>query len=392
MKKSLITLIVVIAAAAIGCAIYFLVRHKPHHVTYNTAVVERGSISNSITATGTIEPITQVEVGTQVSGIVNKIYVDYNSIVKKGQVIAELDKENLLNELASRKSNMNSAQSEFDYQQKLYNRVKELHDKHLASDEEYDQALYNYTRSKNSLEIAKVEVRKAQTNLGYATIYSPINGVVLSKAVEQGQTVASSFNTPTLFLIAEDLTQMRVVADVDEADIGGVAEGQRVSFTVDAYPQEIFNGKVVQVRQEATTTNNVVTYEVVINAPNDDLKLKPGLTASVTIYTVEHDSVLLVPAKALKFDPAAYIGPLDTIEDIKARQKVWTREGNKFIALEVMLGMSSGSHVEVIEGVTEGMRVITDATQGLMPGEEADGEQNTQTERSPFMPGPRKRK
>lgn len=378
-----------------GVAGYFLLKKKPHAVTYETAVVERGNINTSVTATGNVEPITQVEIGTQVSGIVDKIYVDYNSIVKKGQVIAELDKVNLLNELASRKSSLNSSQCEFNYQQKNYNRVKQLHDKQLVSDEEYDQAEYNYIRAKNSYEVAKIEVQKAQTNLGYATIYSPISGVVLSKAVEEGQTVASSFNTPTLFIIAEDLTQMRVIADVDEADIGGVKEHQRVTFTVDAYPQEVFNGEVVQVRQEATTTNNVVTYEVVINAPNNDLKLKPGLTASVTIYTMERDSVLLVPSKALKFSPNnILVGPMDTIQDINAIHKVWTREGHKFIAHQVEVGMSTGSQTEITSGVAEGTRVITDAVVGQMPGQGSvdGGSDDNKQERSPFMPGPRGKK
>ena len=298
MKKKVIIILIITVAAAI--AAWLLFGHKrPFEVTYNTAEVIRGSISSSITATGTIEPITQVEVGTQVSGIVNKIFVDYNSQVQKGQVIAELDKVNLQNELKAQQANLSTCQTEYDYQLKEYTRIKELHDKQLISDSEYDQAHYNYQRSKNSLEVARLNVAKAQTNLGYAPIYAPIDGVVLSKSVEEGQTVASSFNTPTLFIIAEDLTRMRVIADVDEADIGGVAEGQRVTFTVDAFPGEMFDGEVVQVRQEATSTNNVVTYEVVINAPNEDLKLKPGLTASVTIYTQEVNDVLIVPGKAL---------------------------------------------------------------------------------------------
>ena len=398
MKINKKTLWIIIAAVAVCLCVaaYFLNKKKPHEVTYESALVEMGSISNSITATGTVEPITQVEVGTQVSGIVDKIYVDYNSVVKKGQVIAELDKVNLLNNLASRKSSLNSAQSEYEYQKKTFERIKQLHNKQMVSDDEYDQAEYNYTRAKNSYDVAKIEVQKAQTDLGYATIYSPISGVVLSKSVEEGQTVASSFNTPTLFVIAEDLTQMRVIADVDEADIGGVQENQRVTFTVDAYPQEVFNGQIVQVRQEAKTTNNVVTYEVVINAPNDNLKLKPGLTASVTIFTLERDSVLLAPSKALKFSPNdILLGALDTVIDVKAAKKVWTREGRRFIAHKVETGMSTGSQTEIISGISKGTRVITEAISGQMPGEakaEDDSKNGSTTERSPFMPGPRGKK
>ncbi len=388
-RKIVLWSLAALAIVVIISAALLIRKHKPHDMIYETAAVERGSISTSITATGTVEPITQVDVGTQVSGIVDKIYVDYNSEVKKGQVIAELDKVNLLNNLASRKSSLNSAQSEYEYQKKTFERITQLHDKQMVSDDEFDQAQYNFTRAKNSYEVAKIEVQKAQTDLGYATIYSPINGVVLSKSVEEGQTVASSFNTPTLFVIAEDLTQMRVIADVDEADIGGVKEQQRVTFTVDAYPQEIFNGKVVQVRQEAKTTNNVVTYEVVINAPNNDLKLKPGLTAAVTIFTLERDSALLVPSKALKFNPNNItIGALDTIQDVKAVKKVWTRKGRTFIAHEVITGLSTGSHTEILEGVEEGTHVITEAIsgQGQQDNEEKDNA------RSPFMPGPRGKK
>lgn len=227
---------------------------------------------------------------------------------------------------------------------------------------------------------------KAQTNLGYATIYAPIDGVVLSKSVEEGQTVASSFSTPTLFVIAEDLTQMRVIANVDEADIGGVNVGQRVSFTVDAYPGESFAGEVVQVRQEATTTGNVVTYEVVINAPNNELKLKPGLTASVTIYTEEHNSVLLIPGKALHFTPVKGAENIISDKCPQAKNKVWTHEDNKFVSHEVTTGMSTGSQTEILSGLTEGMRIIigVSVSNQYVPAGNGEGQSG---ERSPFMPG-----
>src|SRR5574344_841451 len=273
-----------IAAAAIVliAIVAFLLtgNKKEQKVTYTTEKVERQNIENTVTATGTIEPVTSVTVGTQVSGIVSKLYVDYNSIVKKGQVIAELDKTNLISELNTAKANLASFQSPLNYQHANYKRYQALYKKGLVSADAFESAELAYKQAKEQVATAKESVKKAQTNLGYATITSPIDGVVLSKAVEEGQTVAASFSTPELFNIAQDLTNMQVVADVDEAAIGDVKEGERVSFTVDAYPNDTFDGTVTQVRQEATTTNNVVTYEVVISAPNADLKLKPGLTAN----------------------------------------------------------------------------------------------------------------
>lgn len=272
---------------------------KKEDVQFVTEKVAKSTIQNSITATGTIEAVTSVTVGTQVSGIVNKLYVDYNSVVKKGQVIAELDKTNLVSalnaakaNLQSAKANQQSAQANLNYQLANYNRYKTLYQKGLVSANDYESAHLSYQQAKEqananlqSVKSAQEEVQRAQTNLGYATITSPIDGVVISKSVEEGQTVAASFSTPELFTIAKDLTNMQVVADVDEADIGDVAVGERVTFTVDAYPNDTFEGTVKQVRLQATTTNNVVTYEVVISAPNAELKLKPGLTANVTIYT-----------------------------------------------------------------------------------------------------------
>ena len=233
---------------------------KEEKISFDTAKVEKTNIQTSITATGTIEPVTSVTVGTQVSGIVSHLYVDYNSVVKKGQVIAELDRTNLISELNTTKANLNSAQSSLNYQLSNYNRYKELYNKGLVSADEYDSARLQYLQAKEQVNTSKESVQKAQTNLGYATITSPIDGVILSKSVEEGQTVAASFNTPELFVIAQDLTDMRVIADIDEADIGGVKEGQRVSFTVDAFPDDQFEGRVTQVRQQATTESNVVTY------------------------------------------------------------------------------------------------------------------------------------
>jgi len=357
---------------------------KQKQTTYETAKVEQGDIHTTITATGTIEPVTSVTVGTQVSGIVSKLYVDYNSVVKKGQVIAELDKTNLISELNTAKANLSSAQSTATYELANYNRYKTLYDKGLVSADEYESALLSYRKAKEQVVTASQSVQKAQTNLGYATITSPIDGVVLSKSVEEGQTVAASFNTPELFTIAQDLTDMRVIADIDEADIGGVKEGQRVTFTVDAFPDDHFEGQVTQVRQQATTESNVVTYEVVISARNNDLKLKPGLTANVTIFTLEKNGVLTVPAKALRFMPnEAFLQKGETIEDVEAPQKLWTREGNVFKAHKVETGTTNGVLTEITSGVSAGTEVLVDFS--IAGGEEQVGQQA----QNPFMPRPR---
>ena len=240
MKKKKIILIAVSLAILAGGGVWlFGGSTAKHKVTYATATVSKGEISESVTATGTIEPVTEVEVGTQVSGIIDKIYVDYNAAVTKGQLIAEMDRVTLQSELASQRATYSGAKAEYEYQKKNYERNKGLHEKGLISDTDYEQSLYNYEKAKSSFESSQASLAKAERNLSYATITSPIDGVVISRDVEEGQTVASGFETPTLFTIAADLTQMQVVADVDEADIGGVEEGQRATFTVDAYPNDV---------------------------------------------------------------------------------------------------------------------------------------------------------
>ena len=357
---------------------------KEEKVTFDMAKVEKTHIRTSITATGTIEPVTSVTVGTQVSGIVSKLYVDYNSVVKKGQVIAELDRTNLISELNTAKANLASSESSMAYEKANYNRYKTLYDKGLVSADEYESALLSYRKAKEDVSTKRESVNKAQTNLGYATITSPIDGVVLSKSVEEGQTVAASFNTPELFSIAQDLTDMRVIADIDEADIGGVKEGQRVSFTVDAFPDDHFEGHVTQVRQQATTESNVVTYEVVISAPNNDLKLKPGLTANVTIFTLEKNDVLAVPSKALRFIPTeALLEKGQTISDCEGEHKLWTLDGNTFKAHKVEIGTTNGIMTEIVSGISEGTEVLTDFNiSGGAPEQE-------QQAGNPFMPRPR---
>ena len=400
MNKKKIILIAVSIAVVAGAGFWLFGSSKAQHkVTYETAVVTRGEISESITATGTIEPVTEVEVGTQVSGIIDKIYADYNSVVTKGQLIAEMDRVTLQSEVASQRAAYNGAKAEYEYQQKNYERNRGLHEKQLISDTDYDQSVYNYEIAKSNYESSQASLAKAERNLSYATITSPIDGVVINRAVEEGQTVASGFETPTLLTIAAAQTQMQVVADVDEADIGGVEEGQRVSFTVDAYPNDTFEGTVTQIRlgedsstsSGSSTSSTVVTYEVVISATNPDLKLKPRLTANVTIYTLDRKDVLSVPARALRFTPERpLIGENDIVKDCESPHKLWTREGNTFTAHPVTVGISNGINTEIISGISEGATIVTEATIGKMPGggAPADMQQAAGGERSPFMPGP----
>lgn len=381
------TLVIVAVAAIAALAVWLLSGGKKEEkITFDTAAVAPANIMNSITATGTIEPVTSVTVGTQVSGIVSKLFVDYNSVVKKGQVIAELDKTNLMSQLNTAKTQLATAQSQLNYQTANYKRYKTLFEKGLVAADDFDNAKLSYTQAKEQVVSAKEEVQRAQTNLGYATITSPIDGVVLSKSVEEGQTVAASFSTPELFTIAQDLTNMQVVANVDEADIGDVKEGERVSFTVDAYPDDTFEGEVKQVRQEATTSNNVVTYEVVISAPNADQKLKPGLTANVTIYTAERKGVLSVPSKALRFTPQKEtVGKMKIVDAANAKNKVWTIEGNSIVAHKVNIGMTDGTNTQIVGGIAEGTKVVTGLN--VMGGEEPKP-MEAQSESSPFAPGP----
>ena len=381
MKKTSKVILWAVLAAVVIAAALFLLLHKPDKQTlvYQVTTLEPTTISNSVTATGTVEPIKQVEVGTQVSGIISKIYVDYNSVVKAGQLIAELDMSVLQTELESSRANLNSSKVEYDYQTKNYQRIKGLYEKELVSATEFEQAQYSYDKARYAWSQAQSNYSKAQKNIGYAKIYSPIDGVVLSRAVDEGQTVASGFSTPTLFTIANDLTAMQVIANVDEADIGSVLEGQRVEFEVDAFPEDTFDGTVTQVRLQATTTSNVVTYQVVINAPNPDLKLKPGLTANITIYTLDKHDVLAVPVRALRFTP----------EGEKYQENtVWRqlRDG-KLEPVSVVTGVTDGVQTEILEGLEAGDRVVTGTRLVSKKGPQGDLKQ-PQGGNNPFMPRP----
>ena len=394
MKRKKI-IILSVAAVAVIVIVWAIFGRKSSSNSYyiETATAARGDVSNSVTATGSIEPVTQVEVGTQVSGIIDKLYADYNSVVTKGQLIAEMDKVTLQSELTSQQATYDGAKAEYEYQQKNYLRNQALHEKQLISDTEFEESTYNYAKAKSAYESSEANLAKAKRNLAYATITSPIDGVVISRAVEEGQTVAAGFETPTLFTIAADLTQMQVIADVDEADIGGVKEGQRVEFTVDAYPNDTFEGTVTQVRLEATEESNVITYEVVISAHNPDLKLKPGLTANVTIYIAERRNVVNIPVKALRFvpdppsskAPAPEQTPQPQAPDNDSLKTVWVQEGQEWNPRQVKVGMDNGVSVEICSGLNEGEVVAVDRKSNAgMTEAQLSGNQ----EESPFMPKP----
>lgn len=394
---------------------------KSRSYTFETAKVGKGSVVNTVTASGTLEAITSVVVGTQVSGIVEKLYVDFNSPVKKGQVLAELDKTALRSSVQQSLATLENAKAETEYQASNYERSKALWEKNLIAQADYDQAKYNYDRSKATLKNSQAQYDKALVQLGYATIYSPIEGVVMNRAVDEGQTVAASFNTPEIFTIAQDLTQMQVEADIDESDIGMVREGQRVEFDVDAYPGEKFTGTVEQIRLAPVTTSNVVTYTVIINAPNPDQKLLPGMTANIVIYVEEKRDVLTVPYKAVKFNPVAeYLAraggsaapggggapgqgqramnhPAGTGTAPEAgyspgtgktpgagtRTKVWVKNGDEIRPVPVEPGSNDGENLEVKSGLNEGDEVVLYMT--VASGKD---KKEKAVASNPFMPTP----
>ena len=393
MKKSIRNGIIVLASCLVvasSLGIWIMTGSQGREsLSLETAAVTRTDIHNSVTATGTVEPVTLVDVGTQVSGIIDKLYVDYNDHVKAGQLIAEMDKVTLESELEQAEAQLSSSKTEYEYRMKEYLRTEQLYKKELVSDAEYDEALYLYETAKNAYEQNKASIVGVRRNLGYATITSPIDGVVISRAVEEGQTVAAGFETPTLFTIANDLKDMQVVADVDEADIGYVAEGQRVEFTVDAYPDDVFTGNVKQVRLEATTESSVVTYEVVISASNPDLKLKPGLTANVTIYTLDRQDVCAVPSKALRFVPDTELlsklglSGSGVPDDTAASWTVWFVDGQTVRPVSGTTVFTDGEDTEIISGIQEGELVALGLKMAV-----PEVKSQEQQERSPFMPGP----
>lgn len=401
MKKK--TLIIIVSIAVVLVAAFLILRPKKlssDKINVETAKAEKGSVSKTVTATGTLEAITTVEVGTQVSGIIENIYVDFNSYVKKGQLLARIDTTNLAAAMEQSQATLDNANAELEYQQANYDRLAPLNKKKLISQNDYDQAVYNLNKARANYNSALAQHKKNKINLDYAFIYSPIDGIVLNRAVEEGQTVAASFNTPTLFTIANDLTRMKVEADVDEADIGQVKEGQRVEFTVDAYPDIFFDGEVTEVRIEPTETNNVITYTIIIAAPNPDYKLMPGMTAETEIFVVEKNDVLVVPSKALRFSPdmnliASYMGGKNGSSQNKELKNmtamgagnenggnvIWVKKDSVIRPVQVEVGMNNDINVEIINGLNQGDEVI------LAMEEISDKPVQGQT-RNPLMPGP----
>lgn len=316
--KKMKWLIWVLVVAGAGVAVwYWKFREEKTVIVLKTEKPEYGTISTSVTATGTIQPVDTVAVGSQASGTINKVFVDFNSTVKKGQLLAQLDKSLLQAQVQQISANLQQAKSNLTYQQSNYERQNKLFQVGAISKAEQETALYQYNSARDNVNSVAAQLSSAQRNLSFTDIYSPIDGTILSRSVAEGQTVAASFSTPTLFSIAKDLTQMQVRASVDEADIGNVAKGQRVSFTVDAFPDDVFNGTVKEIRLQPTTSSNVVTYTTIIDAPNGDKKLKPGMTASITVFTKEIENTLLVSNSAFNFKPDSAIAKVYTIEGIQ---------------------------------------------------------------------------
>ena len=406
MKKKTKIWLIVLGILVVAVAVILIVnagKSANKELVIRTHVVGEYTVENTVTATGTIEPVETVEVGTQVSGKVEKIYVDFNDEVKKGQLMAELDKQTLNQSLSRAKASLTSAESQLNYAKLTYERTKQLYESNAATLAAYQEAQNTYTQAQMSKKNAQAAYDQAMVDLGYAEIYSPIDGIVLDRAVEVGQTVAASFSTPTLFTLANDLTKMQVEADVDEADIGQVKEGQRVTFTVDAYMDDVFNGTVNQIRMKPTTTSNVVTYTVIIEAPNPDQKLFPGMTASVTIVT-EEQTGLAVPAEAFNFTPDEQVLKAIRKADKPEGQHpeppqgerpqmdgngaagashamVWLKKGDDMMPRPVKVGMSDGAYKIIEQGVQAGDSVVLSAQYVVKEKEVKKGE-------NPFMPGP----
>jgi HlyD family secretion protein len=382
---------------------------------FETEIVKKGSVSNAITATGTLEATNTVVVGTQVSGVIEKLYVDFNSVVKKGQLIAELDKSTLQSSLENAQADLDNAQAEYDYQKSNWTRTKVLFDKDLLSQSDYDLAIYNFRKSKASVKSANANLDRSARNLSYATIYSPIDGIVLNRAVEEGQTVASSMNTPELFTITNMLSIMQVEADIDEADIGMVKQQQRVEFTVDAFPDLTFDGEVSEIRLQPNESSNVITYIVIITVSNPDLKLKPGMTASITTYVEEASDVLLIAAKAARFSPNRQLlddymsslsdqqqkppssepmamndesrpkppqRPMPELDD--SHKMVWVKNGDHMHPVVIDVGIDDGSNIEVISGLEEGEIVVT-SFEFTSSSVDDDATQKDDEQKSPFV-------
>jgi len=388
------SIIVLVSAIVIFFVYKYFTTEKTSNIEVQTVKLTKQNVTTSVTATGTVEPVDQVDVGTQVSGIINNIYVDYNSQVKKGQLLAELDKTNLQESVNNALAQYNASLNELNYYQQNYNRQSNMFKSGVISKADYEQASYQVKNSQETVSQRKTALAQARTNLSYANIYAPIDGIILSREVEEGQTVQASMTTPTLFTIAKDITKMQVEADVDEADIGGVEVGQRVSFTVDAYPQEEFSGRVRQVRLSATTESNVVTYTVIIDADNPEQKLKPGLTATITIFTQELKDTNTVPASAIAFSPDKetlkkyyqqnqITAKIPEIKTGKGKEKyIWIKNNDGSLSQkQITIGINDGINIQVVSGLSGNEQIVTSLDEQTEPVVKSSGDGS-----SPFMP------
>lgn len=412
-KKTRLIIVSVIVLA--GLVWYFFLRTKEKPVVLTTETISKGAISTSVTATGTVQPVDTVTVGTQVSGTVSALYADFNSTVKKGQLVAQLDKTLIMATVDQAKAGVAQAQSNQSYQAANFNRQKQLFETGSISKQDYDIALNTYQVAKATVNSAQAQLRAAERNLSFTQIYSPIDGVVLGRSVNIGQTLAASFNTPTIFTIAKDITKMQVQTKVDEADIGNVVVGLRASFTVDAFIDDTFNGTVKEIRLQPSISANVVTYSTLIDAPNDDKKLKPGMTANIVIYTKEVKDASLISVQAIKFNPDSSLkkqyelvpapekrhegkehgnkkmkptsDSTSKSETVKVPDSyVWVLQDNKLIQKKIKTGLNDNNHVQVLSGLNDNEVVVT--------GTESVAAANAAAVKSPFMPqrpGGRKR-
>lgn len=413
MKKIVIISAIILAAA--GALSFYFLNNKSSQYLFETAKVEKGSVNTTITATGTLEAANTVVVGTQVSGVIKKLYVDFNSVVKKGQLIAELDKSTLQSSLETAEADLDRAEATMDYQEANFIRNKGLYEKQHISQSDYDLVEYNYKLSKADLRSAQANVERAKLSLSYAMIYSPIDGVVLNRAVEEGQTVAASMSTPELYTIVNDLSTMQVEANVDEADIGMVEKGQRAEFTVDAFPNDTFQGEVSEVRLQPNESSNVITYTVIVEVANPELKLKPGMTASIIDYVEEANDVLVIAAKAIRFTPNQQLlddylsqlsedaqkppsgnpnisneerrsgpPPGEKQELDESHKMVWVKNGDLIHPTIIEVGIDDGANIEVISGLEEGSLIVT-SFEIASNSEAAKSASNDDEQKSPFV-------
>ncbi len=392
MKKKLIYIIIGVCVVVAGIVIFKMFSSKTRQVVVKTEKTGRATISNTVTATGTLQATVTVEVGTQVSGRIDKLYADYNSIVKKGQLIAQLDTQSLASTLESSKASLDQAQAEYNYQKANYGRYSKLIDKKLIAQTDFEEVNFNYRAAIASLKSAQATYEKNKTNLDYAFIYSPIDGIVLERDVEEGETVAASYSTPTLFTIANDLTQMEIEADVDEADIGQVKVGQRVEFTVDAFPDKTFNGEVKEIYLNPAEDESVVTYTVIVNAPNPEKILMPGMTANAVFYVTEKKNILVVSSGALSFNPEesaiqVYQGNYPEAKisrsPSKGEKTVWVKEGLNISEKIIKVGETDEINYELLSGVKENTEVVVSMNTTGKTIKKENG-----TAKSPFMPTP----